>query len=632
MTNRLLSCALAFVCLAFPFNSNAQVSTTSSAVLGGYVVLGWNDLGMHCMSPSYEAICILPPYNNMFAHLIRRAEHPEVITQGVTLNYRFPANSYSVGKVNFWTYAQALFGVLLPPNIGLTGLGLTGNMTATGLAFVAEGIPLTPYEDAAPTVEQPYQFAEVTATGTGGVLDVTTFVAPTSVEMHCDQCHSGGGRPVFDNILAKHDEEEHTNLLNSKPVLCANCHADAALGKPGVPGLPSLSLAMHGFHADEVPTVSCYACHPGQKTQCLRGAMFIAGKTCTDCHGSLSQVASSINAGRRPWLDEPKCGTCHDANHAENPGKLYKQSTGHGGLYCSVCHNSPHAELPTVQPRDAVQAQRVQGASTFIKDCSVCHTVTPAGAGPHGQVASVALGITKTAFPNPVQLDGILKYTITVSSQGTGNVTGVVVSDPLPANVSVTTVTTTQGTFTIVGNTVTCSVGTILPANSATVTISVIPNSTAVLVNTATVSSNETASASATVIVNVGTVPMVDLFGTWNRIVDRCRGGNGRPLRCRLNGSLTVINQGTLDAPSSLMRVYLSNDATLDPTDMLIKEQTVRPIRMGTSRKVTLAISLPLGITAGGKYVIAHLNADGSIPEPDTANNIVVTGPLPPGP
>jgi hypothetical protein len=30
-----------------------------------YVLIGWNDLGMHSISPSYNTVAILPPYNNL---------------------------------------------------------------------------------------------------------------------------------------------------------------------------------------------------------------------------------------------------------------------------------------------------------------------------------------------------------------------------------------------------------------------------------------------------------------------------------------------------------------------------------------------------------------------------------------
>ena len=90
-----------------------------------YIVIAWNDLGMHCANQDFANMCILPPYNNQKVHIIRKGDIsrlPEVIKglSGIYVTYEIPGNTYSVGKTNFWTYAFHLFGVNLPPNIGLT--------------------------------------------------------------------------------------------------------------------------------------------------------------------------------------------------------------------------------------------------------------------------------------------------------------------------------------------------------------------------------------------------------------------------------------------------------------------------------------------------------------------------------
>jgi hypothetical protein len=108
--------------------------------------------------------------------------------------------------------------------------------------------------------------------------------------------------------------------------------------------------------------------------------------TCVSCHGNTMNVGLSIENGRTPWLEEPSCGaaSCHGPNYAENPGKLFRESKGHGNLYCSACHGSPHAILPTVRPEDNVQNIALQGYGGTLRKCSVCHGYTPSGPGPHG--------------------------------------------------------------------------------------------------------------------------------------------------------------------------------------------------------------------------------------------------------
>ena len=90
------------------------------------------------------------------------------------------------------------------------------------------------------------------------------------------------------------------------------------------------------------------------------------------------------NPARRPWIDEPRCETCHTAQYGEETGKLYRNSVGHGGLYCEACHGSPHAILPSIEPNDNIQNIALQGHAGTLSDCTVCHATVPDGAGPHG--------------------------------------------------------------------------------------------------------------------------------------------------------------------------------------------------------------------------------------------------------
>ena len=353
-----------------------------------HVLIGWNDLGMHCYDLDYQDMAVLPPYNNIYSQVILRGDPPVVVTQDITVTYSFQGNTESATKTNFWVYAQDLFNLAdpLPENIGLMGKGMTGDMDRNNSYFAAHGIPITEFRDSAPATPDYYQLADLVARDLSGfVLDSTTIVAPVSSEMRCYDCHTEPYPNFRWNILTKHDEEEQTSLMAQKPVLCADCHADPALGKPGMQEVPSLSAAMHGKHAEEgVGPGDCYACHPGPQTRCLRDVMAQSASQmwCTDCHGHLADLG---NPSRTPWLDEPRCGDCHEPQYAENPGTLYRNSTGHGGLYCESCHNSTHAVLPSREANDNLQSIALQGYPGTITECTVCHLTTPDGPGPHEQ-------------------------------------------------------------------------------------------------------------------------------------------------------------------------------------------------------------------------------------------------------
>ncbi|MFO0949813.1 MAG: hypothetical protein U0835_01405 [Isosphaeraceae bacterium] len=379
-------------------------TVSAAAVTSKMVVLGFNDLGMHCMNPEFSAICILPPYNTLHAQVIDRSgEEPRIVTSGIQVKYSIPGNTRSSNKTNFWQYAQALFGLKspLPADVGLTGSKLSGTMTANRDGdWSVVGIPVTPITDQG--VNNPFQLSLIQALSNGKVVGQTQAVVPVSWEISCNICHQGASSvEIAADILTKHDRRHGTSLVaqalpvgqsGKKPVLCASCHADPALGTPGVAGVKTMSAAMHGSHADRMgPALSyvqnaCYACHPGKQTECLRDVHFLNGMSCADCHspqvphGDIKGAMLAVgDVKRRPWVDEPKCASCHrrPGFAFEEPGKLYKESRGHNGVKCASCHGSPHAITPTAVAADNVQAIAVQGHAGTINDCKVCHRQTP---------------------------------------------------------------------------------------------------------------------------------------------------------------------------------------------------------------------------------------------------------------
>jgi hypothetical protein len=389
-----------------------------------YIVVGWNNLGMHCYNPDYSSIAILPPYNTLVAQVIKVGDPPQIVTSGVTVEYSFPDNTYSAGKpgspdkTNFWNYVDVLFGVSLPPNVGLTGKGLSGTMdvSPSGDYFIAEGIPLTELrdQDTSTMTRYPFQKALLTvkdAANPSITLAQLTVVAPVSTELNCGNCHADtqdattryapNVKPtgkVDTNILTLHDYLNKDNyavylagrpdllaktpLMNHQPVLCASCHGSNALGTVSVGNIKNLSNAMHGHHnptnvPDITPdTAGCYNCHPGPQTQCLRDVMSQdEGMGCTDCHGTIVKVAQNSN----PWLIEPKCSNagCHGANYdTSNP--LYRLSKGHGGMFCEACHDSTHAIATSREANDGIKFIELQGNNDTLNQCTVCHATQPA--------------------------------------------------------------------------------------------------------------------------------------------------------------------------------------------------------------------------------------------------------------
>jgi hypothetical protein len=169
-------------------------------------------------------------------------------------------------------------------------------MKPAGDHFEATGIPILPYDDRMNW--DPYQTAIIRMKNScGRLLRTIQVTIPVSDEIHCDMCHMQGGDGTVNlpvdpatgltgtvdtnlNILMTHDyysgrdgtTTTGSNLVDSQPVLCAKCHSSNALGVPGLPGLKTVSLAMHGWHngVDLASDATCYSCHAGEITQCLR--------------------------------------------------------------------------------------------------------------------------------------------------------------------------------------------------------------------------------------------------------------------------------------------------------------------------------------------------------------------------
>jgi hypothetical protein len=276
------------------------------------------------------------------------------------------------------------------------------------------------------------------------------------------------------NIIRLHDAKHSTQLQASTPVVCQTCHYTPALDLAHVgplgPGDPNAngreqkvhrtnSRIMHTFHGhftdlfpDDMPpptdpqrsdpvtgkpvvntfvqnklNQTCYQCHPGKNTKCLRGAMFNGGLICQDCHGGMLQVGNDFSQNfstgtpfpvgadltkRVPWANVPACQSCHTGDAMNNLGLtdpnvirskdgirllqayrttdpnakpivttnkrfaeeaaaggktvLYRLSKGHSGIFCEACHGSTHAEWP-VQPESGTSIANDNMAATQLQ-------------------------------------------------------------------------------------------------------------------------------------------------------------------------------------------------------------------------------------------------------------------------
>lgn len=422
---RALAAAVAVLLIA---GGGAHVATQAGRT--GWTVVAWNNLGMHCMDADFSVFGILPPYNTIQAQVIDDTGHLVTSAAGVRVTYQGVAdpagsvNTTSAGKTNFWSYVLPMFGVSLPVNVGLTNANGTFRMPGAGNPaqsmtfdsglnwFIAEGIPITPYDDAGK--KNYYPMMKVTATdNSGAALASTNIVLPVSDEMDCSSCHASGSAPAAQpaagwvynanpqrdfrlNILRLHDQHQGTSLyapaVAGTPVLCASCHTSEALAGSGKAGIPPLTAAIHTLHAGVTDPVNgltldssanrsaCYRCHPGSETRCLRGAMGNAVAAdgsmaiqCQNCHGSMSAVGSYARTG---WFQEPTCQSCHTGTATSNAGAI---------RFTSV-FDSPGHTRTTTNPTFATSSNTPAPGYSLYRfssghgglQCSACHGSTHA--------------------------------------------------------------------------------------------------------------------------------------------------------------------------------------------------------------------------------------------------------------
>ena len=119
---------------------------------------------------------------------------------------------------------------------------------------------------------------------------------------------------------------------------------------------------------------------------------------------------------------------------------------------------------------------------------AVFAALTLAGSGSAGESTN-DLVVTKTANPASAKVGDTINYSISVINKGPATVTGVTVTDVLPADVNYVSAAATQGTCSG-KDTVTCSIGTL--ANEATATVTIVVKATTVgtVKNTADVGPN----------------------------------------------------------------------------------------------------------------------------------------------
>jgi hypothetical protein len=116
--------------------------------------------------------------------------------------------------------------------------------------------------------------------------------------------------------------------------------------------------------------------------------------------------------------------------------------------------------------------------------------------------------------------------------------------------------------------------------------------------------------------------PSPDLTGQWTSLEQTCK-NTKKGIKCKIKGKVNIQNIGQVNAKTSFVRFYLSDDEYYDNGDSYLKQVATGTVKTGKSKNKSLSYSLSTGINASGKYVLAVIDAYDIIPESDETNNVV---------
>jgi hypothetical protein len=225
----------------------------------------------------------------------------------------------------------------------------------------------------------------------------------TALENSCYQCHPGKNVQCL------------RGAMFNGGMLCNDCHGSMLqvgndFSKNVTPSNPGAFILGQGSFYDPANTTQprvpwanepgCGSCHTGDASTRLTGTNLVVNTTDTAGNPDgirLRQAWRVGDAKATPIVPTNKRfaepAVPASFNGFANPGagnpKLYRVSTGHGGVMCEGCHGATHAEWPNGNPNgnDNVTATQLQGHTGTIIECSTCHGTANLGNtlnGPHG--------------------------------------------------------------------------------------------------------------------------------------------------------------------------------------------------------------------------------------------------------
>jgi uncharacterized repeat protein (TIGR01451 family) len=237
-----------------------------------------------------------------------------------------------------------------------------------------------------------------------------------------------------------------------------------------------------------------------------------------------------------------------------------------------------------------------------------------------GECPGSDLALGMIAQPDPVVIDNLLTYTITVTNGGPSTAKNVTVTHQLPAGVIFVSAVSSQGNCSQSAGVVSGNLGTLSPGAGAIITVVGIPTAAGIISSTASVTSNQpdpdTSNNSATVITHVNPAS-----------ADLVAGISATPNPIVLGGTLTYTITVTNRGPSDSSGVTAVN--TL-PANVAVLSATITQGSISPGGSLWTIGTLPLGAGATATIIavptqegtiIATSTVQGNQLDPVPANN-----------
>ena len=144
---------------------------------------------------------------------------------------------------------------------------------------------------------------------------------------------------------------------------------------------------------------------------------------------------------------------------------------------------------------------------------------------------------------NEVPIGDTFDYVITVTNNGPGTASNVTINDPVPANVSVVSANSSQGTCAAIGNVVGCNLGDLASGASATVTVTVLAEVEGTFTNIATLNLTNPSQQTLTMTAQVTTTIAQNTFVEGSGI--HCEMQHGTPATGSIPGLALILLAGT---------------------------------------------------------------------------------------